>query len=130
MNRGLLRAAAVLTALFTAGHSTGTYSEPQGVQAGVAAVMRSVRFPLFGADRSYWDMFHGYGVMVIFVGAFLAVLLWLLSRMPRETARPLVLLTAVLQIAIAVVAYTSFFWAPALLNALSAACAAAAAAKS
>ncbi len=81
MRTALLRVAAVLTALFTAGHSMGTFSEPRGAQVPAAAVMRSVHFQLFGSERTYWQMFHGYGVLVIFCGAYLALIYWL--RPPR-----------------------------------------------
>src|SRR5207253_1567809 len=74
MRTALLRAASVLTALFTLGHAVGTYSEPTGEQVPAAAVMRSVHFAMFGADRTYWQMFHGYGVLIIFAAAYMAVL--------------------------------------------------------
>ncbi len=129
MSRALFRTAAALTALFTLGHSFGTYAQPKGAQSGVATVMKSVRFDVFGSQRTYWDMFHGYGVLIIFTGAFLAVLLWLLSQMPAQTSRPIGLLVGALQIGFAVIAFQSFFWAPAAFNAISAICALVAVAK-
>ncbi len=88
-----------------------------------AVVMRSVHFQLFGSERTYWQMFHGYGVLVIFCGAYLALIYWL--RPPRAV----LLLTAALQIAFAAIGFADFFWAPGVMNALSAALVLAAAAR-
>ena len=121
----LLRIASVVTALFTLGHSSGTFREPHGAQVPVATVMRSVHFGMFGSERTFWDMFHGYAVLFIFVGAYLAIVLWLWSRAPP--ARSVLLLTAGLQVAFAAISFADFFWAPGVFNAVSAACVAAAA---
>jgi hypothetical protein len=119
----LLRISSVVTALFTLGHSAGTFGEPRGAMVPVATVMKTVRFDLFGSERTYWVLFHGYGVLIIFAAAYLAVLYWLLSRMPAESARPVVFLSAALQVGFAVIGFADFFWAPGAFNAISAACA-------
>jgi hypothetical protein len=124
--RILLRISAAVTALFTLGHSMGTFGEPRGAMVPVATVMKTVHFDLFGSERSYWVLFHGYGVLIIFAAAYLTILYWLLSRMPAESARPIVLLSAIMQIGFAVIGFADFFWAPGAFNAVSAACAIAA----
>ncbi len=122
--RLLLRAASVATALFTIGHSFGTFKEPKATAASlVLSAMRSVHFDVFGNSRTYWDMFHGYAILIIFTAAFLSFLLWQLGALERRLARPLVLATAALQLGFAVISFADFFWAPGALNALSAACA-------
>ncbi len=130
MSRLLLRAAAVFTALFALGHSMG-YSHPRldGRPGAVAAAMKAVHFDAFGAQRSYWDFYDGYGFLIILVAVYLAVVLWLLSSQTLATARPILWATAALQLGFAVVGFRSFFWAPGALNALSAVCAAVAASR-
>jgi hypothetical protein len=122
--RAWLRTAAAVTVLFAVGHSIGTFSPPPpGGASAVAQAMQTVQFDLFGAQRTYWDLFHGYGVLIILVGAFLAVQLWQLGSLASAAVRPLVLAIAALQICFAVVGFCSFFWAPGAFNAISAACA-------
>jgi hypothetical protein len=122
--RAWLRTAAAVTALFTVGHSFGTFSPPPpGAAGAVAQAMQTVQFDLFGAQRTYWDLFHGYGILIILVGACLAVQLWQLGSLASAAVRPLVLAIAPLQIGFAVVGFLSFFWAPGAFNAISAACA-------
>jgi len=118
-----LRAASVLTAVFTLGHSFGTFREPEGAQVPVATMMRAVSFDLLGFPRTYWGMFVGYGELMIVTGVLLVVLLWLLSGMAADQVRPLALAIAIAQAAFAVIAWRDFFWAPAALNGLSAVCA-------
>jgi heme A synthase len=131
MRRALLWIASGVTLLFAAGHSVGTFSEPQSMaQKAAALAMKSMQFELFGEERTYWQMFHGYGVIVIGVALFMAFALFLLSRLEPAQARPLLLALAALQALFAVVGFASFFWAPGLFNAVSAACALAAALKS
>jgi hypothetical protein len=121
--RVLLWAAAALTAVFAAGHSLGVYGAPHGLQVPVAAAMKTVRFDLFGSERSYWDLFHGYGVLIICSAVFLVLLYAQLSRMEARAARPIVLLAGALQICFAIIGFSSFFWAPGATNAAAAACA-------
>ena len=121
MRRALLWVACGFTALFTLGHSTGTYRSPRpGAQAAVAETMRSVHFDLFGAERTYLELFHGYGVIIIGVAAFLTVLIWMLSRLDPRQARPLLLAISARQFLFAWVGFADFFWAPGLFNAISA----------
>jgi hypothetical protein len=123
--RALLRIASVTTALFTCGHSMGTFQDrPEGSAAIARVAMKSIHFEMFGSDRTYFDMFFGYGLLIIFVGVFLTILLWRLGDMDAAQARAIVLITAGLQIGFAVVGFRYFFWAPGVFNALSAGCAA------
>jgi hypothetical protein len=121
---GWYRAAAVITALFCAGHSSGALpGKPIPGAEGVVAAMRSVRFVMFGAERTYWDFFYGYGVLVAVTAGFVAVLLWTLARTDRGASRPIALLTAVAQLGFAAVSFRWFFWAPGAFNLAAAACA-------
>src|SRR5712671_6171532 len=78
------RIAAVLLALFEAGHTSGfPWSDPKwGVDLGS---MRSTHFYIMGFSRTYWDFYIGFG---LFVSAFLllaVVLAWQLGGLPPES---------------------------------------------
>ena len=78
------RIAAVLLALFEAGHTSGfPWSDPQwGVDL---ASMQSTHFYIMGFSRTYWDFYVGFG---LFVSAFLllaVVLAWQLGGLPPES---------------------------------------------
>jgi hypothetical protein len=122
MRRALLWIASAVTLVFAVGHSMGTFGEPRSSAQSIANLaMKSVKFDFFGSEQSYWDMFRGYGVIIISVAVFLALMLLLLSRLDPRQARPLLIATAAVQVVFAAVGFASFFWAPGLLNAISAA---------
>ncbi len=129
MSRTLLRFAAGFTAVFALGHSFGaTHPKTDGAAGAVSLAMKSVSFDVFGSDRTWWDFYQGYAYIIIAVAFFLAALLWLLSLRPIEQVRQIAFVTAAAQLAIALLSFRYFFWAPGLFNALAAACTAAAAA--
>ena len=118
------RAAAILTALFCAGHSSGSLrGKPIPGAEAVAAAMKSFHFAFFGTERTYWDFLYGYGVFVAVAAAFVAVLHWMLARLDAGAARPIALLTALAQVGFAAASFRWFFWAPGALNLAAAACA-------
>jgi hypothetical protein len=127
----LLRSASALGAIFAAGHTMGHLESHQRSDVAIFA-MKSFHFEMGGATRTYWDLFDGFSLIVIAVAFSVAVLLWLLARVvevaPQET-RPVIAVIGALQIVLAVVGAIDFFWAPALINALAAACTLAAAFK-
>jgi hypothetical protein len=81
-----LRAAAVIAALFAAGHTAGRPWTPVRAPAAesVVAAMRGVQFQAAGAMRSYWDFYQGFGLIVSLFLALEAVLLWQLARAARR----------------------------------------------
>ena len=128
MSKVLLRVAAGFTALFTLGHSIGaTHPLTQGALGQVVAAMQGTPFELHGSTRTYWDFFQGYGYTLIVVALFLTVLLVLLSLRPMAQVRHIAFLTAAAQLAIAVLAFRYFFWAPGVFNGIAAVCTAVAA---
>jgi hypothetical protein len=128
MSRTLLRVAAGFTALFAIGHGIGaTHPKTGGALGAVVLAMKSVSFDLHGSTRTYWDFYEGYGYTLIAVAVFLAALLCLLSLRPMAQVRPIALATAAVQLAIAVLAFEYFFWAPGVFNGIAAACTAVAA---
>jgi hypothetical protein len=123
MSRTLLRVAAGFTALFGIGHGFGaTHPMREGARGAVVLAMQNVSFEIFGSTRTYWDFYEGYGYTLIAVAFFLAALLWLLSLRPIAQVRDIAFLTAAVQLAIAVLAFNYFFWAPGAFNTIAAGC--------
>jgi hypothetical protein len=91
----LLRAAAVLSFLYFAGHSAGfpwTPSEGAGTAA-VVGGMKSYRFEVFGSMRTYWDLYLGFGLTISVLLLLEAGVLWWLARLAAkapEQARPFI----------------------------------------
>jgi hypothetical protein len=91
-----LRIAAILTALWAIGHTSGipwTPGEGQPAEAVVSA-MRTVRFEIFGRMRTYWDFYQGFGLTVSVAFGVQAVLLWQqasIAKMGVAKLRPLVI---------------------------------------
>src|SRR5438046_9168046 len=89
----LLRIGAVVAFLLFAGHSLGAPWAP-GDDSAVSAVvgaMKAARVPEMGPDRSYWDLYFGFGVSVSIYLLALAVLLWQTASLARSNfadARP------------------------------------------
>jgi hypothetical protein len=127
----LLRSASALAAAFAAGHLMGHVGLQSRSDIAILA-MKSFHFEMGGARRTYWDLFDGFDLIIIAVAFCVAALLLLLARVaevaPRETRLVIVVIGA-LQIVFAMVGAVDFFWAPALINALAAACTLAAAFK-
>jgi len=122
-----LRVASGLMALFALGHTVGHFKGPrQGAQNDfVVAAMKSAHFDVMGSSRTYWDFYQGYSLFVIVTTLLLAVLIWLLSDLARtqpSQARPMVWALAAGVTLFAVICWTNFFLAPAMINTLAALC--------
>jgi hypothetical protein len=84
-----LRLAAVIAALYAAGHTAGmpwTPSHELPAQA-VVAQMQGVHFSAAGSNRSYWDFYQGFGLAISALLTVQAVLLWQLAGTARATGR-------------------------------------------
>jgi len=84
-----LRLAALIAALYAAGHTAGmpwTPSHELPAQA-VVAQMQGVHFSAAGSNRSYWDFYEGFGLAVSALLTVQAVLLWQLAGVARDTGR-------------------------------------------
>jgi hypothetical protein len=84
-----LRIAAVIAALYAAGHTAGRPWTPthDPLAQGVVVAMREVHFSAVGLTRSYWDFYQGFGVALSVLLAMEAILLWQLAGLAR-TRRP------------------------------------------
>ena len=124
-SRLLLRAAAIIYALFALGHTVGgmfgdTHRNPR--QAQVFAAMRTYTFHVQGVTRSYWDFYRGFGFMVSVLLAFTAVLCWVVGDMSRTNPRDARRVLAVLTGAMALTTWFSFadfFAAPMVFSAVA-----------
>src|SRR5262245_47061636 len=115
-----LRIAAVISLLFTAGHTMGglTQWSPMGDNA-VLQQMTTFRFDVMGANRSYLDFFMGFG-WSLSVGMLLqTVLLWQLASLARGNpagVRPLIGVFVLATFASGVIAWRFIFPLPALFS--------------
>ena len=118
----LLRVAATISLLFTAGHSTGGLQKwsPMGENA-VLKAMTDVRFDTMGANRSYLDLFMGFGWSVSAAMLLQSVLLWQLATLARKDAasvRPMIAAFALAQLASGIITWCFIFPLPALFSAV------------
>jgi hypothetical protein len=122
-----LRIASVVDALFAVGHGLGHVRTVEGGLPGetVVSAMKTFHFNAMGSDRTYWDFFTGYSLMVFVTAVLLAVVLWQLSTIAKSHAleiRPLLRTLIGAQVAITIIAFTNFFAAPAICNTLASVC--------
>ena len=116
-----LRSASVASGLLFTGHTLGMPWTPHGSAQGAAIVaqMKSVRFPVMGVERGYWDFYEGFGLTVsVFLLAF-TVLLWQAAAMSARSpasARPIVLTALAAFLGMAVLETLYFFAAPIVLT--------------
>ena len=116
----LLRAAAVVSLLFTAGHTMGGLKKwsPMG-DNDVLKTMASVQFDTMGAHRSYFDFFMGFGWSISVAMLMQTVLLWQLASLARThpaEVRGMVAVIAVAVLASGVIAWRFIFPVPALFS--------------
>ena len=119
MSRVFYRIAAVLIALLDIGHSAGyPWSDPAwGVDL---HAMQSSRFNLFGASRTYWDFYVGFGLTVSLFLLLAAVLAWQLGEWSTDNPRRVRPTASVLLCAFAALTllnYAYFFVIPIVLAA-------------
>ena len=121
-----LRISAVISLLFTAGHTMGGLQRwsPMGDNA-VLQAMSTVRFETMGASRTYLDFFMGFGWSISVAMLLQTVLLWQLASLARTDAarvRPLIAAFALATAASGVIAWRFIFPLPALFSAVLVAC--------
>jgi hypothetical protein len=128
MHRGTwLRIAAILTAVYAAAHTAGMPWTPVtgSHEQAVIDAMQGVRFSVFGASRSYWDFYQGFGVAISALLFVQAVLLWQCAAIVRSgtaDVRPMIATQLAGFAAIAAVAVKYIFAPPLILAAIIAFC--------
>ena len=120
------RIASVLLVLFAAGHALGfRQTDPRwGVDA-VLASMRTIHFEMQGFDRTYYDFFVGFGLIVSVFLLFAAVLSWQLGGMSKEALALIPGVTwglAICFVVVTVLTWKYIFLVPVIFSALIALC--------
>ena len=84
------RIASVLLLLFAALHTFGfrQVDPGWGVDSTIHS-MQSSHFDLMGSNRSYWDLFVGFGLLFSVFLVFAAVLAWQLGGLNDQTLAPM-----------------------------------------
>ena len=84
----LLRIAAVITFLYFAGHTAGMPWTPAVGPAELAVLeaMKSHSFNADGFNRTYWDFYFGFGVIISGYLLVQAVVLWQLGALAKTDA--------------------------------------------
>jgi hypothetical protein len=82
----LYRIASILLLVLAAGHTLGfrRIDPGWGVDSLVQS-MKSIHFNAYGSDRTYWDFFAGYGLVVTVLLVFAAIVAWQLGSLPAAT---------------------------------------------
>jgi hypothetical protein len=123
-----LRALAVLLAIFAVGHTLGTAAPrvtrgPQ--EAAVFAAMQDFRFAVMGFDRTYWDFFRGFALIISVLLVLMAVVAWQLgaiSKQSRRVALPMGITLLVGCVGLLILSWMFFFGAPIATSALCVVC--------
>jgi len=116
----LLRIAAVISLIFTAGHTMGGLKRwsPMGDNP-VLKSMTDVRFDAMGVNRSYFDFFMGFGWSISVFMLMQTILLWQLASLATTEAprlRPIIAVMALATVASGVIAWRFIFPVPALFS--------------
>jgi hypothetical protein len=116
----LLRISSVISFLFTLGHMSGGLQEwsPMDENA-VFTAMRTVRFDVMGASRSYHDFYMGFGHSISIAMLLQSVLLWQLASVTKAgtvSVGPMILAFALASAASTVVAWWFIIPIPALFS--------------
>ena len=117
----LYRIAAVILALFAAGHTVGFLSFRPASAEGLAVyqAMNSVQFDFQGTNYSYGGFYRGFGLMITAYALFSASLSWHLATLAvsqPHTLRALGWMFVILQLAVVILCVVYFFVIPAVLS--------------
>ena len=128
MNAGrLYKIASVLLFLFAIGHTTGLLKPKSFGKEGdeVLASMHSVHVHVMGSDRTFWDFYIGFGLLVSVLFVFTGVWAWQLGGLwgsQPEAVKALALSFFLCQTAAVVLCCTNFFLAPIVFGVLITLC--------
>lgn len=105
----VLRIAALLMLLHTAGHTAGALSwktAPNSRVAAVVAGMQHEHFQFMGRSASLASFYEGYGFSMIGVLLLISLLLWMLATQP---VRPMLLVLGLFLLFLSVIEFIYFF---------------------
>jgi hypothetical protein len=122
----LLRAAAIVSLLFAAGHTLGGRKDwsPMG-DTDVLKAMRAVRFDTMGVSRTYLEFYRGFGYSLSVFLLLQTVVLWQMAAVAKtdpQLIRPMVATFAGASVATGVISWLFLFPVPAIFSAILATC--------
>jgi hypothetical protein len=123
-----LRALAVLLAFFAVGHTLGTAvpgvtGGPQ--EAAVFAAMQDFRFPIMGFNRTHWDFYRGFALVISLLYLLMAAIAWQLgatSKQSRRLALPMAITLQLGCVGLLILSWMFFFLIPIVTAALAVIC--------
>ncbi len=121
----LYNAASVLLVLFAGTHTYGMYYPPtrRATVDTVTFAMRNVHFDVMGMNRTLWDFYFGFGMLLTVFLLFSAFLSWRLGSLAASPSlRPLAWSFALCHVAVAALCWIYFFPAPAIVSSVVAVC--------
>jgi hypothetical protein len=121
-----LRIASVISLVFAVGHTLGGFKgwSPVG-DNDVLTAMRTFHFDVEGVNRSYYQLYRGFGFLLTVYLVLQAVLLWQLASLARANrllARPLVWSFFVSSFPIGALTWIFLFPTPVYFDAVLTAC--------
>src|ERR1700722_20072980 len=79
------RIASVLMIIFAAGHTLAfSQVDPAWGVASLVQSMQSIHFDAYGSERSYWDFFMGFGLVVTALLVLASIVAWQFGGLPAE----------------------------------------------
>jgi hypothetical protein len=121
-----LRVASVLTLIHAVLHTIGgVFGKPKDEQVAVIETMKAHRFLVMGSPRTFWDFFFGYGLILGICLLVQGVLFWQLGEIAKSQPKLIRPIVATFILAFCVnglIAGRYFFIAPAITEAVIAAC--------
>ena len=116
----------VLLIFFAAAHTIGFRSAPPEWRVdALVASMRSIHFNEQGFNRSYWDLYVGFGFFVTVFFLFSAVLAWQFAGLRPETLSSLrgpAWAFAICYVVVTILSWRFFFIAPIVCSGLVSIC--------
>jgi hypothetical protein len=112
--------ASVLLTLFAVGHTLGFRQIDPGWKVdSLVASMQTIHFEVQGFSRTYWDFYVGFGLFVSVLLFLAAVIAWQLGSIQAEILARLTILKwglALCLVAVTVLSWRYFFWAPVIFS--------------
>ena len=122
----LYRTASVLLILFALGHTLGFRRvDPRWKLDSIIVALRSTHFEVQGLNRTYWDFYVGFGLFVMVLLLFTAILTWQLGGLPKDHLSEMRLVAWSLAACFVVVTFLSwkyFFIVPVIFSGVVAIC--------
>jgi hypothetical protein len=113
-----LRGLAVLLAFNALGHTLGT-AAPKVTrgpdEAALLVAMQAFRFPVMGFERTYWDFYRGFALVITVQLLLMMAIAWQTSTISKQNRRLALPVTITLQlgcIGLLILSWMFFFSAP------------------